>query len=177
MATKAAFLDRDGVINIDHGYVYRWDQFEFMPGVEDALLGLQQRGYKLVIVTNQSGIARGYFGETDFAALSERLTQHLVAKGIHLAGIYHCPHHPEEGLAGLKVYCDCRKPAPGLILRAVRDLDIDLSASLLIGDKPSDIEAGQRAGVGQLFQVTKTLPATGAQQVESLPAMLALLGD
>lgn len=177
MATKAAFLDRDGVINTDHGYVYRWDQFEFMPGVEDALLGLQQRGYKLVIVTNQSGIARGYFGETELAALNERLTQHLAAKGIHLAGIYHCPHHPDEGLADLKVHCDCRKPAPGLILRAARDLDLDIAASLLIGDKPSDIEAGQRAGVGQLFQVTNAQPLTGAQPVESLPAMLPLLAD
>lgn len=177
MAIKAAFLDRDGVINADHGYVYRWDQFEFMPGVEDALLSLQQRGYKLVIVTNQSGIARGYFGETDFAALSERLTQHLAAKGVHLAGIYHCPHHPDEGLANLRVHCDCRKPAPGLILRAARDLDIDLPASLLIGDKSSDIEAGQRAGVGQLFHVTSAQPSSGAQQVESLPAMLPLLGD
>ncbi len=175
MATKAAFLDRDGVINIDHGYVYRWDQFEFLPGVEAALLDLQEAGYKLVIVTNQSGIARGYFAEADFAALSEQLTQHLSAKGIYLAGTYHCPHHLEAGLAPLKIQCDCRKPLPGLILHAARDLDIDLAASLMIGDKPSDVEAGRRAGVGQLFQVTEDAPLAGAQRVKSLAAMVQLL--
>ncbi|MDA9368526.1 D-glycero-beta-D-manno-heptose 1,7-bisphosphate 7-phosphatase [Flavobacteriaceae bacterium] len=175
MATKAAFLDRDGVINIDHGYVYRWDQFEFIAGVESALHALQESGYTLVIVTNQSGIARGYFTETDFLALSQQLTQDLEVKGIHLAGIYHCPHHPEAGLGKLKTQCDCRKPAPGLILRAARELDIDLTDSILIGDKASDIEAGRRAGVGQLFQITDALPQSGARRVESLAAMTQLL--
>lgn len=146
---KAAFLDRDGVINIDHGYVYRWEDFEFVPGAVDAMRRLQEAGYLLVVVTNQSGIARGMYSEADFALLSERLCEHLATQGVELAAIEYCPHLPKGSVARYARECDCRKPAPGMILRAAERLQLDLTASLLFGDKPSDLEAAQRAGVGR----------------------------
>jgi D-glycero-D-manno-heptose 1,7-bisphosphate phosphatase len=154
MARKAAFLDRDGVINRDSHYLYRWEDFEFLPGAIQAMRQLQDAGYALVVVTNQSGIARGMYSEADFHALSAQMRLHLQLQGVALAAIEYCPHLPEGG--GRATYareCDCRKPAPGMILKAARQLGLDLSASVLFGDKASDIEAGQGAGVGRNFRV------------------------
>jgi D-glycero-D-manno-heptose 1,7-bisphosphate phosphatase len=146
---KAAFLDRDGVINRDHGYVYRWEDFEFVPGAVEAMRRLQDAGYALVIVTNQSGIARGMYGEADFHAMSAQMCEYLAARGVHLAVIEYCPHHPQGEVAAYAHACDCRKPEPGMIVRAARALQLDLAASLLFGDKLSDLEAAQNAGVGR----------------------------
>lgn len=130
------------MINRDHGYVHRISDFELIDGVVDALRRAADKGYKLIIVTNQSGIGRGYFSQAEYSVLEEYIKDLFASAGMPVA-IYHCPHGPEEG-------CDCRKPAPGMILRAARDYDIDLARSILIGDKQSDIDAGLAAGVGRV---------------------------
>lgn len=144
---RAAFLDRDGVVNIDHGYVFRREDFEFVPGTLAACARLHQQGMLLVVVTNQSGIGRGLYSEDDFRRLSSWMSAEFAAAGAPLAGLYHCPHHPQATLAQFRLACDCRKPAPGLLLAAARELSLDLSRSVLFGDKASDIEAAAAAGV------------------------------
>ena len=152
--TSAVFLDRDGVINVDHGYVSTWERFEFLPGVPDALRALQDAGYLLIVVSNQSGIGRGYYCEADVESLNQVIAQHLGSTvGVTLSEFYHCPHHPTEAAGEFRRQCDCRKPAPGMIRQAVLDHGIDLKTSLLVGDKDSDIEAGRAAGVARLFKV------------------------
>jgi rfaE bifunctional protein nucleotidyltransferase chain/domain len=150
---RAAFLDRDGVINRDRAYVGRWEDFEFVPGAIDAMRRLQQAGYLLVVITNQSGLARGYYSEADYQALTARMRIALTEAGVELAGVYHCPHHPEGLVPEWRRECDCRKPAPGMILRAAAELGISLTDSLLVGDKPSDIQAARAAGLGHAFLV------------------------
>lgn len=150
---KAVFLDRDGVINRDHAYVHRWEDFEFMPGAIDAMRQLKQAGYALVVVTNQSGIARGYYTETQYQALTTQMQQALAEAGAAVDAVYHCPHHPQGAVAELATNCDCRKPAPGMILRAAQELHLSLADSILVGDKPSDIEAARAAGVGRAYRV------------------------
>ncbi|MGN1210021.1 MAG: D-glycero-beta-D-manno-heptose 1,7-bisphosphate 7-phosphatase [Duodenibacillus sp.] len=144
---KAAFLDRDGVINIDHAYVHRWEEFEWVDGVLEAARLLHEAGYLLVIVTNQSGIGRGYYTEKDFECLNREVRRAFAQAGAPLAGIYFCPHHPVKALEPYRKACDCRKPAPGLLLQAVRDLQIDPAQSLMVGDKVSDMQAAEAAGV------------------------------
>lgn len=152
--TSAVFLDRDGVINVDHGYVSTWEQFEFLAGVPEALRELQDAGYLLIVVSNQSGIGRGYYSESDLHTLNQAIAEHLDSTlGVTLSGFYHCPHHPTEAEGGFRQQCDCRKPAPGMIQQAVLDHGIDVKTSLLVGDKDSDIEAGRAAGVARLFKV------------------------
>lgn len=149
----AAFIDRDGVINVERDYVHRIEDFELLPGAIPGLRTLQQAGYALVVVTNQAGIARGYYTEADFERLTAHMRHLLEAEGIQLTAVYHCPHHPSAGLGELRVDCDCRKPAPGMLLRASRELDLSLTTSVLVGDKGSDIEAGRRAGLARCVLV------------------------
>ncbi|MGB0624163.1 MAG: D-glycero-alpha-D-manno-heptose-1,7-bisphosphate 7-phosphatase [Luminiphilus sp.] len=152
--TSAVFLDRDGVINVDHGYVSTWEQFEFLAGVPEALRELQDADYLLIVVSNQSGIGRGYYSERDLHTLNQAIAEHLDSTlGVTLSGFYHCPHHPTEAEGEFRQQCDCRKPAPGMIQQAVLDHGIDVKTSLLVGDKDSDIEAGRAAGVARLFKV------------------------
>jgi D-glycero-D-manno-heptose 1,7-bisphosphate phosphatase len=150
---KAAFLDRDGVINLDRAYVHQWDEFEFVPGAVDAMRRLREAGYALVVVTNQSGLARGMYTEDQYQALTAQMRQALAEMGAEVAGVYHCPHHPKGKVPELAVDCDCRKPEPGMILRAVTELGLSLADSILVGDKTSDIQAARAAGVGKAYIV------------------------
>ena len=160
---RAVFLDRDGVINVDNGYVSQRDDFEFIDGVIDACKVLKEKGYLLVVITNQSGIARGYFSEEQFHTLTEWMDWSLADRGVDLDGIYYCPHHAEKGLGEYKIDCDCRKPKPGMLINAIADLDIDASQSILIGDKASDIQAGLAAGIktNYLVRTGKTITTEG----------------
>lgn len=151
---KAVFLDRDGVINKDKAYVSRWEDFEFVAGAIEGMRLLQGAGYALVVVTNQSGLARGYYSEAQYHALTQHMLAALKQEGVDLAGVYHCPHHPKGVVQELSISCDCRKPAPGLLLQTARELNLSLQDSLLIGDKPSDIQAARAAGVGKAYAVS-----------------------
>jgi len=150
---KALFLDRDGVINIDTGYVHTPAQTEWVPGIFDLCRAAVALEYVLVVVTNQAGIARGYYTEQDFARYCDWLRGQFSERGLHVEGIYHCPHHPTHGIGELRRECDCRKPKPGMILRAASELGLDPSRSAIVGDQPWDLEAGRRAGVAQGFRL------------------------
>ncbi|MEY5100992.1 MAG: hypothetical protein RJA36_3711 [Pseudomonadota bacterium] len=164
---KAAFLDRDGVINLDRAYVHRWDEFEFVPGAIDAMRRLKNAGYVLVVVTNQSGIARGYYTEQQYQDLTAAMRQALAEAGAGVEAVYHCPHHPKGEVAELAQDCECRKPAPGMILRAAQELKLSLADSILVGDKPSDIEAARAAGVGKAYLVQSDNAESGQGQVDA----------
>jgi D-glycero-D-manno-heptose 1,7-bisphosphate phosphatase len=143
----AVFLDRDGTLNEDKGYVYRKEDFNWLPGVKEAIKYLNDLGYLVIVVTNQAGIARGYYSEQQMHELHEFINKELAEIGAHIDAYYYCPHHPTEGKPPYLQDCDCRKPKPGLILRAAKDWDIDLEASIGIGDKDSDIQAFEGAGL------------------------------
>jgi D-glycero-D-manno-heptose 1,7-bisphosphate phosphatase len=153
MKRPAAFIDRDGVINIERGYVHKAADFEWVPGVFDGLRRLQSAGFALIVVTNQAGIAKGYYAESDFDRLTAHMLKQLNGEGIQIEKVYHCPHHPRATRADLRRNCDCRKPAPGMLLQAASDLGLDLALSVLVGDKASDVEAGRAAGVARCVLV------------------------
>ena len=144
----AVFLDRDGVINKERDYVHNVDEFHFIDGVFDACLEMSKAGYRLIVITNQAGIARGYYTEDDFHHLTKWMLNEFRQHGIEIDGVYYCPHHPVHGVRDYHRDCDCRKPAPGMILRAAKEHSLDLRRSILVGDKVTDIEAGRAAGVG-----------------------------
>ncbi len=161
---KALFLDRDGVINVEKDYLYKIEEFEFIEGIFDLCRYYKQKGHLIVVVTNQSGIARGYYSEDDFSRLSEWMVDEFKEQGIDIAGVYYCPHHPDISGA-----CSCRKPEPGMLLDAAEMLDIDLKGSVMVGDKERDIEAAVRAGVSRcyLYSHVTELPETKATAVIS----------
>ncbi|PKF61833.1 D-glycero-beta-D-manno-heptose-1,7-bisphosphate 7-phosphatase [Psychromonas sp. psych-6C06] len=162
---RAIFLDRDGVINVDNGYVSVVDDFEFIDGVIEALQRLKDKGYLIVVITNQSGIARGYFTEEQFHTLTEWMDWSLVDRGVELDGIYYCPHHAEYGIGKYKMDCECRKPKAGMINEAVQELNIDITQSILVGDKVSDIQAGLVAGIttNYLVRTGKAITTQGEE--------------
>jgi D-glycero-D-manno-heptose 1,7-bisphosphate phosphatase len=144
----ALFLDRDGIINVDHGYVHRREQFEFIPGIfELARYTANELRWPIVVVTNQAGIGRGLFDEADFQTLTRWMCERFAAEGSPIARVYHCPYHPEHGIGPYRQDHPWRKPRPGMILQAAADLGLDLLRSAIIGDAMSDIEAGAAAGV------------------------------
>lgn len=148
MSTKALFLDRDGVINVNHGYVYQRENFDLIPGIVELCQSAQRKGYKIIIVTNQSGIARRYYSRAQFHALSKWLEHYFWQHGVRITHTYHCPHHPKKnGPFGFK--CTCRKPKPGMLLKAQRSFGIDMNRSLMVGDSLSDMECALRARVGK----------------------------
>jgi D-glycero-D-manno-heptose 1,7-bisphosphate phosphatase len=150
----ALFLDRDGVLNEDQGYVYRWEDFRWIPGARETVAAFNRAGWLVIVVTNQSGVGRGYYSEDDVRALHARMSEDLARCDARIDAFYHAPQHPEAPLDAYR-HPDPpdRKPNPGMILRALSEWPIDKAASLLVGDKPSDLEAALRAGVrGVLFE-------------------------
>ncbi len=150
-ARRAVFLDRDGTINVEKDYLYRIVDFEFIPGVPQALKKLQDAGFLLVVVTNQSGVARGYYTLDDVDRLHQHMQVKLQSFGVTLDGIYVCPHHPDKGQPPYDIDCDCRKGKPGMLLQAAEDLKIDLVRSFMVGDKLTDLEAGKAANCQSLL--------------------------
>ena len=150
---KALFLDRDGVINIEKHYLHKIEDFEFIPGIIEVMRQYRQEGYVLVVVTNQSGIGRGYYTEEAFWQLTEWMKQTLAAHGVIIDGVYFSPYHPEKGVGEYRRESDCRKPGPGMLLKAAEELKLDLEASVMLGDKESDVEAGQNAGLAQTIRL------------------------
>ncbi len=136
---KAVFLDRDGTINEDYGYLYEIEKFRFLDGVLEGLKKFQDEGYMLVIITNQSGIARGYYSENDYEKLSDWMVKELEKRDIHIKKMYYCPHHPDSKIEKYKKNCKCRKPELGLFYEAIKELDIDLNSSIAIGDRDRDV--------------------------------------
>ncbi|MBN1547665.1 MAG: D-glycero-beta-D-manno-heptose 1,7-bisphosphate 7-phosphatase [Syntrophaceae bacterium] len=143
---RAVFLDRDGTINEEVGYLSRLDQLQVYPGSAAAIGQLNRAGIKVVVVTNQSGVARGYFEEAFIPEVHALLQEQLGMEGARIDAFYYCPHHPTEGHAPYRRDCSCRKPAAGLLLRASRDLHIDLAQSYMIGDMMKDIQTGKAVG-------------------------------
>lgn len=152
MKNKALFLDRDGTINIEKNYVYLIDDFEFIEAMIPVIKKYAEQGFLIIIITNQAGIARGYYTENDYYILTDWMVAEFRKKGINIAKVYHCPHHPE-----ITGECNCRKPNPGMILLALKDFDINPAESVLIGDKKSDILAGENAGIGKNLYVNQVL--------------------
>lgn len=142
--TKALFLDRDGVINVNHGYVYRPEDCDFVPGIFELCAAAQAKNYTLIIVTNQSGIARNYYNQKQFMHFSKWIEHQFSSIGIRIAHTFHCPHHPK-----ISGPCICRKPKPGMVVKAARHFRVRLGDSIMVGDSWSDIECAQRAKVGK----------------------------
>jgi D-glycero-D-manno-heptose 1,7-bisphosphate phosphatase len=148
---RALFLDRDGVINVDHAYVHRIEQFEFVPGIFELVRCARAIGRRVVVVTNQAGIGRGLYSEEDFVSLTQWMCGVFEQAGAAIDGVYHCPTHPTAGIGQYRVDSPMRKPGPGMLLAARDELGLDLPRSTLLGDKLSDMQAGLAAGVGQLL--------------------------
>ncbi|MFL6797443.1 MAG: D-glycero-alpha-D-manno-heptose-1,7-bisphosphate 7-phosphatase [Xanthobacteraceae bacterium] len=176
----ALILDRDGVINVDHGYVHRADQFELVAGIlELTRFWAHELAAPIVVVSNQSGIGRGYFDERAYADLTHFMHERFAADGVSIARVYHCPYHPEHGIGRYRAEHPWRKPNPGMILEAAKDLDLDLANSVMIGDQESDMAAAAAAGVGLriLLRDAGDRPATSAahRTVTDLTQALAIL--
>lgn len=168
---KAVFLDRDGTLNPDPGYISDPDAFNLFPGVGAALAGLQGAGFLLILITNQSGIARGLITSEQLVAIHEKMQSQLAEAGATIDAIYHCPHHPDyppvDGISD----CNCRKPRPGLIERALQDYQINPASSYMIGDRSSDIKIALATGVKPVFIGPAPLPDFAA--VETFPDLSA----
>ena len=149
---KALFLDRDGTINIDKGYVYEKEKFEFQPGIFELVKKYAQQGYLIFIVTNQSGIARGLYTEKDYLQSTDWLKAEFFKKGIQIEKVYHCPHLPK-----ISGPCSCRKPNTGMIVEAIQEYDINPEMSVLIGDTERDLLAGRKAGIGKNLYIQDLL--------------------
>lgn len=144
---KALFLDRDGVINIDKGYVHSIDDFEFVPGIFEFCQRAEQKGFAIFVVTNQSGIGRGFYSESDFGQLTQWMCEAFAEKGVNIQQVYYCPHHPREAKGQYLKECDCRKPKPGMLIKAINEYGVNPDKSLMLGDSDTDIVAAKAAGV------------------------------
>jgi len=170
---KAVFMDRDGTINVEVQYLSQVKDFQFIPGVPWALKCLKNAGFLLVVVTNQSGIGRGYYDEAALDTLHSHMHADLASFGASIDACYFCPHHPEHATGDYRKECGCRKPLPGMLQQAALDLDIDLAASFMIGDKLADVEAGIAAGCTSLLVLT----GYGRSQLAGLPAGVQAYSD
>jgi len=151
---KAVFLDRDGTINEEVEYLSDLKEFKLLPKVAPAIKLLNEHGFKVIVITNQAGVARGYFGEDKVEEIHQEMKRQLREKRAHLDGIYYCPHHPTEGMGKYKKNCWCRKPNPGMLEKAAKDFDLDLGKSYVIGDQLTDIELGNNAGCETVLVLT-----------------------
>ena len=156
MKARALFLDRDGVVNEEVGYLHRAEEVRFVDGIFSLCRTAAGLGYKLIVVTNQAGIARGYYTEADFEALMELIRAELRAEGVELDAVYYCPFHPEHGVGGYKQEHEDRKPGTGMLRRGAREFGVELSDSLLVGDRCSDVAAANAAGLRQAFLMSGT---------------------
>lgn len=154
---QAFFLDRDGTINVDHGYVYRSQDFAFVPGAIEALKIIARKKIPMFIITNQAGIARGLYTETDFAQLTAWMIQVLLYEGVHFQDVLYCPHHEKGVVPEFTMKCSCRKPEPGMITRVLEREGFDPKKTIMIGDKPSDAGAGRAAGTQTVLLSTGDL--------------------
>jgi len=152
--SQAVFLDRDGTISEEVGYLSSIDRFRMLPGAARAIARLNASGLKVIVITNQSGVARGYFPETFLGEVHEKLGVELAREGAHLDGIYYCPHHPDGTIERYRRDCDCRKPGIGLLQRAALEHNLDLPSSFVVGDKYLDVETGFRAGARSVLVLT-----------------------
>lgn len=144
---KVIFLDRDGTLNVEVNYLHRKEDLVLLPGVPEALKAFKDQGYKLVVITNQAGVARGYYTEEDVKELHRYMNELLAGQGAGIDAFYYCPHHPEHGIGKYKIPCHCRKPEIGMFEMAEQDFEVDKASSWMIGDKLIDIEAGRNYGV------------------------------
>lgn len=167
----AVFLDRDGTINVEKSYLYRAEEFEFIPGAPEAIRLLKEAGFLVVVVTNQSGIARGYYDEAAVHRLHRFVDGELARVGAAIDAYYLCPHHPQHGSGE----CSCRKPLPGMLLQAAADHRIDLAGSYLVGDKSSDLEAGLAAGCRAILVGTGYGAESAGQVPDGVPQFPDLL--
>ncbi len=164
---RAAFLDRDGVINKDSGYIDKIADFEFIDGVFEACRVLNSQGYEIVIVTNQSGIGRGYFSDADFQKLNQWMLTEFSTRGVSIRDVYYCPYHP-QGLGKYRCESPYRKPNPQMLLDAAAQYALDLPASFMVGDRARDIQAGQAAGVGRCFWIRETAAADSEEIIDDM---------
>lgn len=167
MMRPAAFLDRDGVLNVDHGYAHRPEQLDWIEGAPEAVRLLNEAGYYVIVVTNQSGVARGYFDEGAVLRFHTYMQERLAEHGARIDAFYYCPHHPRGTVKEFAIACTCRKPLPGLLEQAVGDRPIDLSKSFLIGDRDHDVAAAEAFHIrGIKFDAdTQSLPALVRQEI------------
>lgn len=147
---KALFLDRDGVINEDLAYVHKIECFNFIPGIFSLCKAALDKGYIIIVVTNQAGIGRGFYTEETFIELTKSVARIFLNNEIHITKTYFCPHHPKYGLGIYKKYCKCRKPEPGMFDLAATEFGIDMKSSMMVGDKMSDLRAAKTAGINNL---------------------------
>lgn len=174
MAERALFLDRDGVINEEIGYLIRPEDVRFVPGIVSLCRTAQRLGYRLVVVTNQSGIARGLYSEGDFHDLMTWMREALGREGVGLDAVYHCPYHPEHGVGEYRREHEDRKPSPGMLRRAAADLGLKLEDSVMVGDRCSDVTAANAAGLRQAFLLQGTEMARCAGQYRAIAALAEL---
>ncbi|AJX70978.1 D,D-heptose 1,7-bisphosphate phosphatase [Burkholderia pseudomallei] len=175
---RALFLDRDGVINVDIGYPHLPEDCVFVDGIFELVRRAGKAGYDVFVVTNQAGIARGFYSEATFAAFTAWLLQRFAAEGAFITQVYHCPHHPTAGLGEYLMACACRKPAPGMLLAAQREHAIDMARSAMIGDSATDMAAAASAGVGTRYLLGSAAPSEGEEcvRIASLYDAIGRLG-
>jgi D-glycero-D-manno-heptose 1,7-bisphosphate phosphatase len=152
--TQAVFIDRDGTINEDIGYVSKPEELIIYPWAPRAVRLINEAGMKAIVITNQSGVARGLYSEQTLQVIHQRMIDELAQSGAWIDAVYYCPHHPEVGDERYRIVCNCRKPRPGLLHKAAREHEIELASSYLIGDKVSDLELAQSAGVRSVLVLT-----------------------
>lgn len=148
---RALFLDRDGVINVDHAYVHKRESFDFIDGIFELVRSARELGYLVLVVTNQAGIGRGYYSEAEFLELTEWMKAEFASRGAAIDAVYFCPDHPLHGLGRYRRDSPMRKPAPGMLLKAREEFDINMALSVMVGDKRTDMQAGAAAGIGTLL--------------------------